>query len=32
MADDELLYRVEGHVGVITLNRPEQRNALTWRT
>jgi len=32
MADEELLYRVEGHVGVITLNRPEQRNALTWRT
>lgn len=32
MADDELLYRVEGHVGVITLNRPEQRNALTWKT
>lgn len=32
MSDDELLYRVEGHVGVITLNRPEQRNALTWRT
>ena len=32
MVDEELLYRVEGHVGVITLNRPEQRNALTWRT
>ena len=32
MVDDELLYRVEGHVGVITLNRPEQRNALTWKT
>jgi enoyl-CoA hydratase len=29
---DELLYRTEGHVGVITLNRPEARNALTWRT
>lgn len=32
MSDEELLYRVEGHVGVITLNRPEQRNALTWKT
>jgi enoyl-CoA hydratase len=32
MADDEVLYAEEGHVGVITLNRPEQRNALTWKT
>ena len=32
MADEELLYRVDGHVGVITLNRPALRNALTWRT
>jgi enoyl-CoA hydratase/carnithine racemase len=29
MAYSELTYRVEGHVGVITLNRPEARNALT---
>src|SRR5690349_24399679 len=28
--DDELLYREDGHVGVITLNRPDARNALTW--
>lgn len=31
----ELTYETsgdEGHVGVITLNRPEARNALTWRT
>jgi enoyl-CoA hydratase/carnithine racemase len=32
MGDDELLYRTEGQVGVITLNRPDARNALTWRT
>jgi enoyl-CoA hydratase len=30
--DDELLYDTVGHVGVITLHRPEARNALTWRT
>ncbi len=30
--DDELLYVVDGQVGIITLNRPEARNALTWRT
>jgi enoyl-CoA hydratase/carnithine racemase len=30
--EDELLYEVQGEVGVITLNRPEARNALTWRT
>ncbi len=30
--DEELLYREDGHVGVITLNRPAARNALTWRT
>jgi enoyl-CoA hydratase/carnithine racemase len=30
--DDELLYTVDGEVGIITLNRPEARNALTWRT
>jgi enoyl-CoA hydratase/carnithine racemase len=28
----ELTYEVEGHVGVITLNRPEARNALTHTT
>ena len=26
----EILYDVDGDVGVITLNRPEARNALTW--
>jgi len=31
MADDEeLRYEVQGEVAVITLNRPEARNALTW--
>ena len=30
--EDELIYEMYGHVGVITLNRPEARNALTWRT
>jgi enoyl-CoA hydratase len=30
--DEELLYTEDGHVGVITLNRPDARNALTWRT
>ena len=30
--EDELVYEQHGHVGVITLNRPEARNALTWRT
>jgi enoyl-CoA hydratase len=29
---DELRYDVDGHVGVITINRPEARNALTWST
>jgi enoyl-CoA hydratase len=28
----ELIYEVRGHVGVITLNRPEARNALTHTT
>ena len=32
MADDELRYEVDGEVGIITLDRPEARNALTWRT
>lgn len=32
MAYSELTYDVEGHVGVITLNRPEARNALTHTT
>ena len=31
-AEDEVIYELHGHVGVITLNRPEARNALTWRT
>jgi enoyl-CoA hydratase len=30
--DDELTYEVRGDVGVITLNRPEARNALTHTT
>jgi enoyl-CoA hydratase len=32
MADEELLRHVEGDVEVLTLNRPDARNALTWRT
>lgn len=28
----EIDYRIDGHVGVITINRPEARNALTWTT
>lgn len=28
----EILYREVGHVGIITINRPEARNALTWTT
>jgi enoyl-CoA hydratase/carnithine racemase len=32
MASDELNYDVQGHVGVITINRPEARNALNWST
>ena len=32
MATEELTYDVDGHVGVITINRPEARNALTWST
>ena len=32
MAADELIYEKQGHVGVITINRPEARNALTWST
>lgn len=28
----ELLVETRDHVGVLTLNRPEARNALTWRT
>ena len=28
----ELLYQEDGHVGIVTLNRPEARNALTFRT
>jgi enoyl-CoA hydratase len=29
---DELIYEQDGHVGVITLNRPQARNALTYQT
>ncbi|HEX9259472.1 MAG TPA: enoyl-CoA hydratase-related protein [Acidimicrobiales bacterium] len=32
MSDDEVRYELDGHVGIITLNRPEARNALTWRS
>jgi len=32
MATEELTYDVDDHVGVITINRPEARNALTWST
>ena len=32
MADRELTYETVGDVGVITLDRPEARNALTRRT
>jgi enoyl-CoA hydratase/carnithine racemase len=30
--DGELVYEETGHVGVITINRPQARNALTWST
>jgi enoyl-CoA hydratase/carnithine racemase len=29
---DELRYETDGHVGIITIDRPEARNALTFRT
>jgi enoyl-CoA hydratase len=29
-ADNELLYRIENGIGVVTFNRPQQRNALTF--
>jgi len=32
MSDDEVRYDTDGHVGIITLNRPEARNALTFRS
>ena len=32
MAYDELSYEIDGEVGVITIQRPEARNALTWTT
>jgi enoyl-CoA hydratase/carnithine racemase len=32
MSYTEIEYEVDGHVGVITLNRPEAHNALTWTT
>ncbi len=31
-AEPELRYDVDGQVGIITINRPEARNALTWST
>ena len=31
MSDQDLLYEVENHVGVITLNRPEAMNSLTYQ-
>lgn len=30
MPTDHLLYRKSGHLGLITFNRPEARNAMTW--
>lgn len=32
MAFDEIRYEVDEHVGVLTIDRPEARNALTYRT
>jgi enoyl-CoA hydratase/carnithine racemase len=32
MGEPEVTYHLDGDVGVITLNRPEARNALTWRS
>ncbi len=32
MAYEDIIYSVEGLVAVITLNRPEAMNALTWKT
>lgn len=32
MPDSEIVYETHGHVGVITINRPEARNALTHTT
>jgi enoyl-CoA hydratase len=32
MSYSEINYEVDGHVGIITLNRPEAHNALTWTT
>ena len=29
MSDDAVLYDVQGHVGIITLNRPEKLNAFS---
>jgi len=32
MAYEEIRYELDGHVGIVTLNRPEARNALTFQT
>src|ERR1700757_1583709 len=32
MAYSEITYEVDGHVGILSLNRPEARNALTFTT
>ena len=29
---EDLTYDIDGHVGIITIRRPEARNALTYRT
>ena len=31
MLDDELIYRQEGAIAFLTFNRPQARNAMTWR-
>lgn len=31
MHESNLIYTKEGHIGIITINRPKQRNAITTR-